>query len=115
MTGAETRVVADLRIVEFVDGHQTNECKLRQEGGQSYLDVARRAIEALGGQPIEHTTTSISDVLHELTDLVERAHVPDAQMRSALDAIETIREGWPYNDLVRRVSDATGEPVDAEI
>ena len=40
-------VLIDLRIVEFTDGHQINECKLRQEGDVDYLAVAKRCLEAI--------------------------------------------------------------------
>lgn len=57
---------------------------------------------------------SISNAMHELVDLVERAEdIPAMDRDELLTYLGQVRQSWPYNALVRERSNATGEPVDA--
>ena len=45
------RLVVDVSITEFVDGHQTAKCTLRRESGGDYLTTAERVLNALAADP----------------------------------------------------------------
>lgn len=44
-------VVVEVRVLEFIDGHQAQEFKMRQEGGihDDYVGVVKRLVDAIGG------------------------------------------------------------------